>query len=259
MPPRSYTTRVNIPGRVWKPNVPPTKAVFVPRSRAVWRPVSRAMHNFKFNSLGSKYNTNQPFPPKTAHKLNYVQTFKLSTGAAGIFGIEQVMRLNSLFDPDFTGVGHQPYGFDTLATIYNKYKVLRVNLRLEWTNPVADGVACGYMFTAPDAGGALQGVNLDQANERMNVRVGHLNASGSQKLVQNIRAPIHTVSGLSRLQLNADVDQYSSSMITSPARQPFLHIAAANVDNTDPVTTVMLTIKATYHCRFWQRLTLPQS
>ena len=31
--------------------------------------------------------------------------------------------MNSLFDPNRTGTGHQPYGFDQLSTFYNRYYV----------------------------------------------------------------------------------------------------------------------------------------
>lgn len=35
-----------------------------------------------------------------------------------------VFRANSIFDPDFTGVGHQPMGHDTWATLYEHYTVV---------------------------------------------------------------------------------------------------------------------------------------
>ncbi len=35
-----------------------------------------------------------------------------------------IFRTNDIFDPNFTATGHQPYGHDTLALVYTKYKVL---------------------------------------------------------------------------------------------------------------------------------------
>lgn len=35
----------------------------------------------------------------------------------------QVFRANSIYDPDVTGVGHQPLGHDEWAVLYNNYKV----------------------------------------------------------------------------------------------------------------------------------------
>jgi len=45
--------------------------------------------------------------------------------------IDYQFRLNSLFDPDFTGTGHQPKGFDQLAALYQRYRVYRVRWKVE--------------------------------------------------------------------------------------------------------------------------------
>jgi len=55
--------------------------------------------------------------------LKYTEVFSQSI-AAGV-GTQQTMNLNSLFDPNRTGTGHQPYGYDQLAALYNRYRVLK--------------------------------------------------------------------------------------------------------------------------------------
>jgi hypothetical protein len=55
--------------------------------------------------------------------LKYCDTFTFSV--ATLTGTQQVMRLNSLFDPDVTGAGHQPLYFDQYAALYNRYRVLK--------------------------------------------------------------------------------------------------------------------------------------
>jgi hypothetical protein len=45
-----------------------------------------------------------------------------------------VYRWNSTFDPDFTGVGHQPMFRDTFAAIYDQYAVVRATAKITWVN-----------------------------------------------------------------------------------------------------------------------------
>uniref|UniRef100_UPI0040484BF0 hypothetical protein n=1 Tax=Polynucleobacter sp. TaxID=2029855 RepID=UPI0040484BF0 len=64
-----------------------------------------------------------PFPRTMRAVLRYstVVDFNAVTGAASL----HFLRAGSIFDPDYTGVGYQPYGHDTYQTIYNHYRVIK--------------------------------------------------------------------------------------------------------------------------------------
>ena len=67
------------------------------------------------------------FPDRMVTKLRYVDNFNL-TGSAGVVGAN-VFRFNSCFDPDLTGVGHQPMYFDQFCGAagtgpYGRYRVI---------------------------------------------------------------------------------------------------------------------------------------
>jgi hypothetical protein len=58
------------------------------------------------------------------------------------------MDLNSLFDPDTSGIGHQPVGFDQLMALYEDYVVYGVKYRVQFINPDASNdVICGVSST----------------------------------------------------------------------------------------------------------------
>jgi len=61
-----------------------------------------------------------PFAQRYITKMKYSQAFNLSIGN----NWTQIMNLNSVFDPDRSGIGHQPYGYDQLTPIYNRYRVI---------------------------------------------------------------------------------------------------------------------------------------
>ncbi|WP_445772155.1 hypothetical protein, partial [Rheinheimera sp.] len=71
------------------------------------------------STWGSKYR--DPFPAVEKYQLRYCQTIGIdpNVGQAASY----LFRANSIYDPDFTGTGHQPYGHDQLEEIYNHYCV----------------------------------------------------------------------------------------------------------------------------------------
>ncbi len=70
-----------------------------------------------------------------ATTLRYNQQFDLDAGMNPAVAV-QVMFANSLFDPDVTGVGHQPRGFDEIMPLYDYYVVVGAKITVK-TSPTA--------------------------------------------------------------------------------------------------------------------------
>jgi len=68
-------------------------------------------------------------PAVFKQKLRYVESIVL-VAATGSLGTYQ-WRTNSLFDPNLTGTGHQPYGFDQMKTYYASYLVRSSKISVE--------------------------------------------------------------------------------------------------------------------------------
>lgn len=62
------------------------------------------------------------FPNSIITKLRYCDTIQLTSTLGSI--ATNVFNANSIFDPDATGVGHQPLYRDQYAAIYDQYTVL---------------------------------------------------------------------------------------------------------------------------------------
>jgi len=61
-----------------------------------------------------------------------------------------VFRGNSLYDPDYSGTGHQPRYFDQLSAIYGKYKVLSSNIVVEVINTAGTGGSGAIFAITPN-------------------------------------------------------------------------------------------------------------
>lgn len=91
--------------------------------------LSRRQVRFKPNYQGFVSG----FPKIRKVSLRYCDNF-LITSTLGSLGVYS-FRANSIFDPDLTGVGHQPMGRDTWATLYNHYVVLGSRIVVKQTSP----------------------------------------------------------------------------------------------------------------------------
>lgn len=69
--------------------------------------------------LGSKVNT----------LLKYVHYGSLNPGTLGV-PASYVFSANGLYDPDVTGAGHQPRGFDQLIQLYDHYVVRKSTIKV---------------------------------------------------------------------------------------------------------------------------------
>jgi len=111
-------------------SAPPAKRVYVP---AAVQARKKAILNRGYvppQALGRWFNATQrfPLPPTAIRKFKYAGQFNVNPAVGVTAGY--VFRANSLYDPDVTGVGHQPYGFDQMMEHYNHYEVLEACIRV---------------------------------------------------------------------------------------------------------------------------------
>jgi len=70
-------------------------------------------------------------------KLRYVSWVPLNGGASGA-SVSYEFRANDVYDPDLTGSGHQPMGFDQMAALYDHFTVLGSTCKVSFA-PFATG------------------------------------------------------------------------------------------------------------------------
>lgn len=83
-------------------------------------------------------NSWYPFNASRTAKLRYCEQFIIDPGVSTIGNY--VFAANGLYDPNTTGVGHQPYGFDQLMALYNEYTVLGAKITAYVVNPPSASV-----------------------------------------------------------------------------------------------------------------------
>ncbi len=215
-----------------------------------------SMHPFCFSRLSAK----DPFQPGQAFDFTYAEKVTLGNGAVGTFGTESVWRLNSLYDPNFTGTGHQPYGYDQCAVVYNRYKVHAATVELIFTNPT-DDMFVSAMVNSPNDTVGLTSTLPGQAMERPNVELQTLANAGTRMTRITRRFNLANVIGCSQSQFDADIQDYTGLIGANPAKVVFLRIAMADPSGvySENAIGVNVLVRITFHSHMWDRITQAQS
>lgn len=177
------------------------------------------------------------FPTKWIAKLKYSQHFTLNPGAG--LGAVQVFRANSCFDPDVTGIGHQPSNFDRFMLNYDRFTVLgskclfhevqNVNASIEPGTMVLHLSQDGTDIATAHASGGINNI-LEQPRLAYNARqVGIINDGGPWIIRKNFSAKKF----FSTKALNTNT--YSGTAGANPQEQAFYECAfVSNDDANDP-------------------------
>lgn len=70
-------------------------------------------------------------PDKKVVRLRYSDDVVINPTTPGL-GTAHVLRLNSLHDPDYTGIGHQPMGHDEWSNFYQRYHVIGCKVQADF-------------------------------------------------------------------------------------------------------------------------------
>lgn len=193
------------------------------------------------------------FPRKLKINHRYCDRI-VATSTSGVPNI-YVMSWNSLFDPNVTGTGHQPYYFDQVAAIYNHYYV--IGARAKVTVIPSNGSQTSFYtccFTDDDST-TTNGTQLQSVIEMNNSTV----VRGLSALGGNTTVHRQTWSAKKRFGRNI-LGNFSlaGNSGSSPAEQEYFKIALQAADGATTVSAVYI-IEMTYTTVWTETLEVPSS
>lgn len=106
---------------------------FVKRAGRKFR---KRVGNRKRGSVFNRGLSARPFADSKLVKLKYVDTVAMNAGAGAI--ASHLFRCNSIYDPDFTGIGYQPMGHDEYMILYDKYRVVGAKISATFVSNTTD-------------------------------------------------------------------------------------------------------------------------
>ncbi len=179
-------------------------------------------------------------------KLKYTESIN-KTGV----GQTHILSMNSLFDPNTTGVGTQPLGFDQYAALYGHYQVMGCRLKVRAINNSTTVNSLIAMYPSTSLTGSL----FAEASEQKYAKQRYLNNSQGG----NNMAILSTYSSPKKM-IGRVTDSVNYTAVTSanPANQVYWVISTAPVDNVSN-NDIFLIINMTFYAKFWKRNQLTTS
>lgn len=204
----------------------------------------------------SMKSSSTPIPDRYFTKLRYTDIHGMSfTGGSGV-PATQSYRINSIFDPDLTGTGHQPLGHDEMATLYNRYRVYGMKYRITLSNQSTTDYADICVSLRPNTTTYSSIYTAMESAYNQKSIVGPETGSRNISIIKGY-ASVAKLRGISKRQLAIEED-YGALFGSNPGNIPLLTIFAQNQNSATSIT-VNARVDLVYYVCLYDRKLLVQS
>lgn len=184
-------------------------------------------------------------------------TYTISNNYTSEVGVplDQVIRGNSLYDPDATGFGGQPTGLDQIANLYYQYTVLASKVKFSAVNTNANAAE---MVLVPDTN--VNGeTSIELLQTRPYAKTRLLAPSGSGGALQVLKHYMTSARmyGKPRDAIISD-NQFSALTSATPTEQYGWHCFVEPVNTGSPIG-ISYQVLVTYYAIFYDRIPLAAS
>ncbi len=210
-------------------------------------PITAGSGNYtNIPTLGINRSMPIGFPDQLIGKLRYHDAEPLTISGGAIQ--KYVYRWNSMFDPDFTGVGHQPLFRDTFAAIYDHYAVISAVAKVKFINTAAVPFYVGAVIEDDSTSSTLLDTLCEQTH-------------GWHTLLPPVTGSLSSVtvtipwSCKKILNIDPYTDElYKTSVGSNPTEESYLSVWALSNDGS--ATTVYFDVEFVYTV-LWTELATP--
>lgn len=198
---------------------------------------------------GVMLNPKVSFQPRfVPTRMRYCDEFLISH-VGGLVN-DQIFRMNSVFDPDRTNVGHQPLGFDQLTPLYDHYRVNSFSWHVN-----ASSSSAGYNISCAPVNGA-QVITVLGALGEYGPAITKAQGNGSPSAIFNGNALLSTFQGRSQMSYHSD-DLTAATVATNPNEVLDFHIVTHNPNAGTIIINYVVTLD--YEVIFFDMSTPGQS
>lgn len=194
---------------------------------------------YKSRKLTIKRN---PFPLQTVARLKYVDQVSIDPALAGTNS--HFFSANNIYDPNTTGVGHQPYGHDQYVALYNHYYVIKSSIKV---------TAVGGTVNSAN-GAAILGIAVKDDTTAETNYLTIMEAKGSHYRMMPTDQKVTVTNGYNARKMfpKVSAEELGAVVGTSPAEQAYYQVWINSPAATLDVGNLFCTVEIYYTVRFYE-------
>lgn len=192
---------------------------------------------------------NYAVQPTLRAKLIYSEYYTVNPGAGGAAGT-YIFSANGLYDPNITGVGHQPTGFDQIMAIWGEYVVVGSTIKTYFRCPESQQPALVGIAVRRDTS-----TSVDMRQYIENGEIEYTKCEGYDAGGQSI-AMVKYKCDMRQAKTNVLTDpDFFGTAAANPPEQRYYHIIIQAYDATSDLQTWQMWTEIEYDVIFRDRIT----
>lgn len=198
-----------------------------------------------------------PFAAEFLCTFRYFERVSLQNSNAVNTASTYSFRLNSLFDPNYTGTGHQPYQFDQLTGIYNNYIVERTAFKVTFRNTDAAGSYNGIfvgasVFTDTNVADSANGKTLSEIKEKAvtQVRPVAIQLNSENFITMQSVIDMARCLGMSKVSYMGNLEDHGAQYSANPTRTVYLELCIVDPD-ANSGSDMVADVELTFFAKLW--------
>ena len=188
-------------------------------------------------------------PLKYKFSTRYVDTYKTIGSPAGSVAL-YLYCANGLFDPDISGTGHQPIGFDQIMGFYDHYTVIASKIKVTFQNLSDEQPIIVAVSLSDDAAAGTS--NIGTVIENGSAKWRRLERQGTDASFQNnVRSTCTLTKSVSvkRFMGRPNIlseDDLRGNVASNPMERLFFKLWAQGIDGSAVAMSCSFTVQIDY-------------
>lgn len=187
-------------------------------------------------------------PDRYFCKLRFVQTLGFQPTVAAP-STRQIWRGNSVYDPDQTGTGLQPSGYDQLSLLYTQYRVYGSKIKVELMPGGASGGNYLHFALYPSTNPSTN-ISTDHAGEQPYAKTLMLGVNSlSIRTLKNFQSTKRQI-GMNAIDQELDL---SSPVSSNPIKEWYWVLDYGTIDGLTNIANGYIKATIEYYVEFFDR------